>query len=462
MRFDDRHDTWASSERFVPRTFVRPFVRFTRVEAASGIVLLAAAAAALAWANSPWSGSYERLFEETRVVFGLGPIRMDETLAHFINDGLMAIFFFVVGLEIKRELIVGDLRELRAAALPVVAALGGMLFPALIYLAWTVGLEPAAVNGWAIPMATDIAFVIGVVALLGSRIPPGAKLFVLALAIADDLGAIAVIAMFYTSDLRLGWLGVAVGGLVVIWFGQRVGVRSLAFYVPVALAIWFSTLESGVHATLAGVALGLLTPARSLYSAEEFERKAVGILDTYPVGETTEDQERSDYEAELLSEIAVGAIAPLNRLEHKLLPWSSYVIVPLFALANAGVDVRGVDLSEVLLEPVALGVAVGLLVGKAIGVSTFTWLAVRLGWGTLPPNTNWVHVIGLATLAGIGFTVSLFITNLTFTDQGVADVARVGIFAGSLLSGVVGSLILRGSNHPRAETPPRDRGGPPA
>jgi NhaA family Na+:H+ antiporter len=398
---------------------------------------------ALVWANSPWSDTYERLFEETRVVVGLGPIHLDESLAHFINDGLMAIFFFVVGLEIKRELVVGDLRDPKAAALPVVAAVGGMLVPAAVYVAFTAGLGPGIVDGWAIPMATDIAFAVGVVALLGSRVPPGAKLFVLALAIADDLGAIAVIAVFYTSDLSLGWLGIAVAGLAVIWFSQRVGVRSLAFYVPMALAVWFATLESGVHATLAGVALGFMTPVRSLYSSEEFERKAAHILNTYPVGETTEDEEKSDYEAELLAEIATESIAPLNRLENRLLPWSSYVVVPLFALANAGVDFRGVDLSDVLLDRVALGVALGLLVGKTIGISTFTWLAVRLGWGKLPSHTNWRHIVGLASLAGIGFTVSLFITNLAFTDQEVADVAKVGIFAGSLLSGIIGSFLLR-------------------
>lgn len=438
----------------MPRTFVRPLVRFTRVEAASGLVLLAAAGLALAWANSPWSGAYHQLFEETRIVFSLGPIGLDETLAHFISDGLMAIFFFVVGLEIKRELVLGDLRDPKAAALPVMAAIGGMAVPAVIYVAFTAGLGAEATGGWAIPMATDIAFVVGVAALLGSRVPSAAKLFVLALAIADDLGAIAVIAIFYTADLSLGWLGVAMAGLVLVWIGQRVGVRALVFYVPLGLAVWFATLESGVHATLAGVALGFLTPARSLYSAGEFERKATGILNTFPLGNTTDAEEKSDYEAELLAEIATEAIAPLSRLEHRLLPWSSYLIVPLFALANAGVDLRGVELTEVLLDRVALGVALGLLVGKTVGISMFAWLAVRLGWGKLPRYTNWRHVVGLASLAGIGFTVSLFITNLAFTDGELADVAKVGIFAGSLVSGVVGSLLLIRAR-PTYEDPPQ-------
>ena len=441
---DPRHRTWAGSDRFVPKTFVQPFVRFTRIEAASGIVLLAAAALALLWANSPWSDAYFQLFDETRFVFELGPIHLDESLAEIVNDGLMAIFFFVVGLEIKREFVIGELRDPRAAALPVVAAFGGMLIPALIYLALVAPSRPEAVAGWAIPMATDIAFAVGVVALLGRRLPPAAKLFILAVAIADDIGAILVIALFYTSDLSMAWLAVGASLLVLIGFGQRVGVRSSLFYGSAAVAVWFAMLESGVHATIAGIALGFLTPARALYSSEEFETKARGILDTYPVGDSPEDDEKSDYEAELLSTVAIESISPLNRLENRLLPWTSYVIVPLFALANAGVDFRGTDPMEILTNPVAQGVAAGLIFGKTIGISLFTWLAVRTGLGRLPPNTTWRHIVGLAALAGIGFTVSLFITNLAFADQDLGDLARIGIFAGSLLAGIIGSVILLG------------------
>ncbi len=442
MRFDSRHRTWADSDRFIPRTFVQPLVRFTRIEAASGLVLLAATAVALGWANSPWSDGYRQLFEETRVVLELGPIHIDESLAHFINDGLMAIFFFVVGLEIKRELVVGELRDPRAAALPVVAAVGGMVIPALVYVALTTGTGPEASAGWAVPMATDIAFAVGIVALLGSRVPAGAKVFLLALAIADDLGAILVIAVFYTSDLSAGWLAIAAALLVAIAFGQRIGIRSMLFYGSAAVAVWFAMLESGVHATVAGVALGLLTPARAFYSSEEFESKARDILDTYPLGASPEDDEKSDYEAELLSAIATESIPPLNRLENRLLPWTSYLIVPLFALANAGVDFRGVDPGELITSPVAVGVAMGLLVGKTVGISLFTWLAVRSGLGRLPGGSTWRHIVGLGALGGIGFTVSLFITNLAFADEQLADVARTGILVGSLLAGVVGSLIL--------------------
>lgn len=456
MLFDERHDTWATSNRFLPRTFVRPIYRFTQVEAASGIVLLVAAAVALIWANSPWSSAYHHLFEEIHVEFSFGPVHLDETFGHFINDGLMAIFFFVVGLEIKRELVLGDLRDRRAAALPVLAALGGMMVPALIYVGFTATQGPEAVRGWGIPMATDIAFAVGVISLLGRRVPTGGKLFILALAIADDIGAIAVIALFYTTDLRAVWLGAALAGLAAMWVARRVGVRSLVFYVPVGIFIWFATLESGVHATLAGVTLGLLTPARALYSAHELDRKARMILDTYPVGDSIVDEEHADHEAMLLSEIASESVAPLNRLERRLLPWSSFVIVPLFALANAGVSFAGTPILEALASPVALGVSLGLLLGKPIGITLFAWIAVRSGLGRLPPHTGWSHIVGLGALAGIGFTVSLFVTGLAFSSDEFTAVAKVGIFAGSLLAGALGSLLLaRPRTSPRKTPAPR-------
>ena len=442
MRPDPRHRTWARSDRFVPRRFVRPLVRFIRIETASGGVLLVAAVAAMVWANSPWSDAYHQLFEGTRFAVELGPLRIDQSLAEFINDGLMAIFFFVVGLEIKRELVVGELRDPRTALLPIVAALGGMVVPAAIYVFFTSNLGAEAASGWAIPMATDIAFAVGVIALLGNRVPADGKLFVLTLAIADDLGAIAVIAIVYSSDLEVGWLLAAIFGLAATWISQRVGIRSYAFYVPVALAIWYATLRSGVPATLAGVALGFLTPARSLYSGYELDSKARTILDTFPVGTGAEKTEKSLHEAALLSEIATESIPPLNRLENRLLPWSSFVVVPLFALANAGLDLRAQSLTELFFNPLALTIAAGLLVGKIVGITSFAWLAVRLGWGRLPRQTNWNHIVGLAALGGIGFTVSLVIANLAFTDPALVNIARAGIVAGSLLSGVVGSLLL--------------------
>ncbi len=439
---DRRHQTWATSERFVPKRFVRPFVRFTRIEAASGIVLLVAAVAALIWANSRWSDTYFQILE-TQLTIEFGPFHLDESLLHLINDGLMAIFFFVVGLEIKRQLVLGDLRDRQAAVLPVIAALGGMVFPAAIYFLINLDAGGDALHGWGIPMATDIAFAVGVVALLGRRIPSGARLFLLTLAIVDDIGAITVIAIFYTADLDLRYLALAVGGLVLAKVANLVRIRSLFLYVPLGAAVWFFTLESGVHATLAGVALGLLTPARPMYPAEEFDRRARAILDSFPnEPDTPEAREHADHEALLLSDISSEAVSPLSRLEHRLQIWSSFVVIPIFALANAGVDFRGVDMVAALTSSVALGVATGLVLGKTVGISLFTYITVRTGLGRLPAGTSWSQVVGLAAVAGIGFTVALFVASLAFSAPTLNDLAKVGIFAGSLVAGVVGALIL--------------------
>ncbi len=444
---DPRHRTWATSERFVPKTFVRPFLRFTRIEASSGIVLLIAAIAALVWANSPWSETYFSLLDE-HLKIEFFAFHLDESVLHLINDGLMAIFFFVVGLEIKRELVIGDLQDPKAAALPVMAALGGMVLPALIYFAFNAGTEAA--SGWGIPMATDIAFALGVIALLGSRVPAGAKLFLLAVAIADDIGAIAVIAIFYTSDLNAGFLAAAIAGLIVFWFATKVNIQAMWFYIPAALAIWYFTLESGVHATLAGVALGFLTPARPLYTRQEFDERARAILDQFPTEEPEDHhaQEHSDHEAMALTDVVHGAVSPLNRMEFMLVGWSSYVIVPIFALANAGVDFRQVSLTDALTSNVALGVAVGLVVGKIVGISGATWLAARFGLGRLPIGLGWGHVWGLAAVAGVGFTVSLFIAGLAFDSQETTEFAKVGIFAGSLTAGIVGAFLLSRAKPP--------------
>lgn len=443
MTIDPRHRTWATSDRPVPTAFVRPIIRFSRIEASSGVVLLIAAVAALIWANSAFAETYFSILEEHLVIDFAG-FHFDESVLHLINDGLMAVFFFVVGLEIKRELVVGDLRDPKAAALPVMAALGGMIIPALIYVLFNAGAGAEALRGWGIPMATDIAFAIGVVALLGSRVPSGAKLFLLAVAIADDIGAITVIAIFYTEDLNGAYLAAAVGGLAVVWVAARVNIRALWFYVPAALVIWYFTLESGVHATLAGVALGFLTPAHPYYTPEEMDARARAILDQYPTDVKNQiDQEHVDHEALLLADISRESVSPLNRAEHGLVAWSSFLIVPLFALANAGVDFRDVSITEALTSTVALGVSLGLVLGKLVGISGFTFAAVRLGLGRLPPGTSWRHVVGLAAIAGIGFTVSLFVTSLAFRDPLLTDFAKVGIFAGSLIAGLVGVLTLR-------------------
>jgi NhaA family Na+:H+ antiporter len=446
---DSRHRTWATSERFVPKTFIRPFVRFSQIEASSGMVLLIAAIAAMTWANSGWSDIYFSLLEEHISIEFFG-FHLDESVLHIVNDGLMAVFFFVVGLEIKRELVLGDLRDPKAAALPVMAALGGMVLPALVYFSINAGT--AASHGWGIPMATDIAFAVGIVALLGSRVPPGAKLFLLAIAIADDIGAIAVIAIFYTSELNGAYLAAAVTGLLIVWIASKVNIRAMWFYVPAALIIWFFTLESGVHATLAGVALGFLTPAYPYYKPQEFDKRARAILDQYPANDIRDvhAQEHADHEVLLLSEIAQESVAPLTRMEHRLVAWSSFVIVPLFALANAGVDFRGVSIADALTSRVALGVSLGLVLGKLVGISLASYGAVRFGLGRLPPGTSWSHVVGLSAVAGIGFTVSLFVAGLAFDDPVFTDYSKVGIFSGSLIAGLIGAFVLLRAR-PRSE-----------
>lgn len=371
-------------------------------------MLLIAAVAALIWANAPFGESYEE-FWTTAVNLNVGSFHLDETLRGVVNDGLMAIFFFVVGLEIKRELVAGDLRDKRTAVLPAIAAMGGMVVPALIYFAFNVGTT--AEHGWGIPMATDIAFAVGVVTLLGSRIPLGGRLFLLALAIVDDIGAIVVIAIFYTEQVSIADLALSMASLGLMWGALRIGFRSLFFHIPAALAAWFFLLESGVHPTLSGVAIGLLIPVGSGY------------------GEGASNE----------------PLSPLHRLETAFHPWSSFAIVPIFALANAGVRLAGVDLVEAVTNRVSLGVSVGLIVGKTAGITLFTWLAVRFGIGVLPRAVGWVHVVGLAALAGIGFTVSLFVAGLSFTDAATTDLAKIGIFVGSLLAGTLGYLILRTS-----------------
>jgi NhaA family Na+:H+ antiporter len=369
------------------------------MEASGGIVLVVAAVVALLWANSPLSGLYDDLWH-AELRLGAGGFSLTEDLQHWVNDGLMAVFFFVVGLEIKRELVTGELRDRRAATLPAVAALGGVVLPALLFLA-LVGGGPAA-RGWGIPMATDIAFAVGVLALLGNRVPGGAKLLLLSIAIVDDILAIAVIAFVYTEGVSLGWLTAAAGGLLLVLLLRRLGVTHIWPYVVVGVVVWLATFESGVHATIAGVALGLLTPT---------------------------DQ--------------VGGRQVLEQLEHRLHPLSAFVIVPLFALANAGVDLRGGALEAATTGRLALAVAVALVVGKTLGIAGATLLAQRLGIGRLPSGVGTRHVWGLAALGGIGFTVSLFVADLAYDAASLTDQAKVGIFAGSLVSAVGGSLILR-------------------
>jgi NhaA family Na+:H+ antiporter len=423
-------------------------MRFTHVEAAGGIVLLVAAVAALVWANAPFGETYDT-FWHTEFSIVIGDFHFEETLAHVVNDALMAIFFFVVGLEIKRELAVGELNDPRRAALPAIAALGGMVLPALIFVAFTIGEGGEATRGWGIPMATDIAFSVGVLSLLGKRVSVGAKLFLLALAIADDIGAIAVIAIFYTDDLAPAWLAAAFAGLFLVYVASRVGIRSMGFYAVAGIAVWFCVFESGVHATLAGVALGFLTPVRALYSDDMYHRRSRWILDQYDMDAASPSRrERVDAHALALSNIARESVPPLDRLELALHPWSSFLVIPLFALANAGVRFAEINAGRAVTSAISMGVAFGLVVGKMVGITLATWLAVRFGIGKLPKRTGWSQIVGLAGLAGIGFTVSLFVTELAFTDELLGDQAKIGIFIGTTIAGILGYILLR-----RGKTP---------
>ncbi|MDX1547452.1 MAG: Na+/H+ antiporter NhaA [Rhodothermales bacterium] len=435
---------------------LRPFQTFVRQEAAGGVLLLICAVAALLLANSPLADGYFALWE-TLVTVGVGSFAVSKPLLLWINDGLMAIFFFVVGLEIKREVLVGELAAPRKAALPLAAAVGGMVVPALFYVAFNAGTPTA--SGWGIPMATDIAFALGVLALLGSRAPLALKIFLTALAIVDDLGAVLVIALFYTAELSWASLGVGAAFLVALVAANRLGVRRPVVYAVLGLGLWLAFLKSGVHATVAGVLLALTVPARRRIDAPAFLARAKALLaefaDDVRPGRTepTTDQRDAVHALEVACE---HVETPLQRMEHTLHPWVAFGIMPVFALANAGVVLGG---AEGLLGPVSLGIVAGLFLGKQIGVTAFAWLAVRLGWAALPAGVTWRQVYGVSLLTGIGFTMSLFIGNLAFADAAVLDTAKIAIFAASLLSGLAGWLLLRTSGPaPQPASPPAEAG----
>ncbi len=405
-------------------------VRFLAQESASGVLLIVATIAALVWRNSPVGDSYVD-FWHTMIDIEIGPFHLEEDLGHFVNDALMVLFFFVVGLEIKSELVVGDLCDPRDAALPAVAALGGMIVPALLYAAFN--LSGAGSDGWGIPMATDIAFAVGVISLLGSRVPQRLKLFLLTLAIVDDIGAILVIAVFYTNDLRFDWLGLAVLGVGVMFLMQRARVWYTPLYVVLGVGVWYATFESGVHATIAGVALGLLTPARPLLGERRFE-----FMEDIVSGDTA-DPVGTRNATWLLRE----RVPLTSRFIALLAPWTGFVIVPIFALANAGVPLSGSVIGEALGSSVTWGIVAGLVLGKPVGVSLATFLAVRGGLAELPAGVSMRHIVGAGAVAGIGFTVALFISGLAFEElPEVADQAVIGVLLASVLATVVGFFIL--------------------
>lgn len=379
--------------------------QFLKLEAAGGILLAIAACAAMAIANSPWEGAYQQFLQLPGTV-QIGTLGLSKPVLLWINDGLMAVFFLLVGLELKREILDGELSNRSQVLLPALGAIGGMVVPAAVYVA-VVRADPALISGWAIPTATDIAFALGVLSLLGNRVPSALKVFLLTLAIIDDLGAIVIIALFYSDQISLTSLWSAAGALGVLFLLNLLGVKKVAAYVLVGVALWVSVLKSGIHATLAGVAVAAFVPMRG--------------------------------------EDAAGP-SPLKQLEHNLHPWVAYAILPLFAFANSGVSL-GADAIASAFKPLPMAIAAGLLLGKPIGVFGTCWIAIKAGWARLPAGTRWSELWGVSFLCGIGFTMSLFINALAFEDSAVTQAGdgRIGIIVGSVLAAVAGHLVLRAS-----------------
>lgn len=420
-----------------------PIQEFLHKEASGGILLIIATITALVWANSPFADSYHHLWH-TYLSVNLGNLALNYSLHHWINDGLMVIFFFVVGLEIKRELLVGELSSVKKASLPIAAALGGMIFPALIYSIFNFGKEGA--SGWGIPMATDIAFVVGILALLGKRVPLALKIFILALAIVDDIGAVLVIAIFYTAEISLTSLMIAGGLIILLILMNKLGVRNLLLYSLVGVALWLAFLKSGVHATVAGVLLAFTIPASARINTKKFFNETNSLIKDFDsAGEHGDNVLTNPERLDIVDQIENNCekiLTPLQRFEHGLHPWVSFFIMPLFAFANAGVSI-GEGLTSSLVNPIGIGIILGLFVGKQIGIFSFSYLAVKLKLAAEPEGVSWKKIYAAAILAGIGFTMSLFIANLAFASPELLDTAKVGILSGSLISGIVGFLILK-------------------
>jgi NhaA family Na+:H+ antiporter len=420
-----------------------PVNKFIHQEHTSGIVLFISVLIAIIWVNSPLQHFYHDLWD-IKLSLGFGGYVLDHSLHLWINDGLMAVFFFVIGLELKREFMAGELSSLKKASLPMVAALGGMLVPALIY--FFINKGTTAEHGWGIPMATDIAFALALLSIAGKHIPTSVKVFLSALAVADDLGAVLVIAIFYSSHIALMPLTIGMWLLVILLIGNKLGIRSIIFYLVIGFGVWVAFLLSGVHATIAGVLVAFTIPARTRINEKNYAESLRKLLFDFekaiPNNSTLTTPEQHDT-IEKIKELSMDAETPLQKVEFALHPWVAFVVMPLFALANAGI-VIGSNFFSSLVNPVSLGVAVGLLVGKFIGVLLATWLMVKFG-AQLPAKASWKQIAGVALLAGVGFTMSLFISGLAFTHPEMIDQAKYGILLASLLAGVLGVMVLRKS-----------------
>ncbi|HYW09873.1 MAG TPA: Na+/H+ antiporter NhaA [Longimicrobium sp.] len=430
-----------------------PFHDFVRTASAGGLVLIASTIVALVWANSPWSGSYEHLWE-TELTVAIGARALTYSLHHWINDGLMAVFFFLVGLEIKREVLVGELASARRAALPAAAALGGMVVPAGLYALFNAGGEGAP--GWGIPMATDIAFAIGVLALLGPRTPTALKVFLTALAIVDDIGAVVVIAIFYTARIEWSALMAGMAFLAALAVLNRMGARQPLTYALIGILVWAAFLQSGVHATVAGVLVAMTVPVRTRINTHDFLKRGRRLMDAFddtgPEGTSKITNHRQQAIVQEMETACQHAQSPLQRIEDSLHPWVAFLIIPLFALANAGVKLEG-DLLAAFTHPVTLGVIVGLGLGKPIGITLFAWLAVKLRMASLPRGVSWGSIHAVSWLGGIGFTMSLFISALAFPGGEMVAEAKIGTFTASVLAGIAGWAMLRRIRPPAHDVP---------
>ena len=434
-----------NSEQPLQNYLLKSFDAFFRMEAAGGIALMICTMVALAWANSPWADEYHSLWQ-TRITVGVSGWVLSKAAILWINDGLMAIFFFVVGLEIKRELLVGGLSTPSQTIMPVAAALGGMGVPALVFLVFNAGHE--SIGGWGIPMATDIAFALGIMSLLGSRVPLGLKIFLTAVAIVDDVGAILVIAIFYTASLNITALitGLALLGIMAL-LNLRWGVRSSIPYLVLGIAVWFAFLLSGIHATIAGVLAALTIPASTRMNCalfvEELRTAAENFEEAITPGKTVLTNKEQQMALHSIEHAYKEATTPLQNIEHALHPWVAFCIMPIFALANAGVALEA-DIFQDLLTPVSVGIFVGLVVGKQLGITGTCWIINKLGLASFPDKTTMMHLWGAACLSGVGFTMSIFIANLAFADAArLMELSKISILFTSLTAGTLGYFVLK-------------------
>ncbi len=441
----------AEEENNIQAETYSPEQWFFNKEVISSMLLLVASVSAVYWANSFLSKTYDHLMHMP-LVLGVGHWDASTTFLHWVNDGLMSLFFFTVGLEIKREVLVGELASMKMALLPIIAAVGGMLVPGLIYMLFNHGTPYAA--GWGIPVATDIAFSLGAIALFGKKLPTGLRVFLAAFAIADDLGAVMIIALFYTKGIVVSYLLAAVIFVLALFIANILWVRWLPVYIVLGIATWVAIMGSGVHATVAGVVVALLIPAQAKYSTGRFVRKARRIIDRMEYQEDISEywysillQPEHLNSVHALEKACQQVETPLQRLEHALHPWVAFLILPLFAFGNAGLSFEGMHMSSAL-HPVTLGIVLGLFVGKPLGIATAAYIAVKTGVAALPDEVRWSHIIGASMLGGIGFTMSLFISGLSFFSPELLNYSKLGVLAGSILSGL-GGVIFLGWNYRR-------------